>query len=338
MNPLKLKTISLLSCKREPYRSLVYKLPSGYFEELPQDVLDIIINKDINTHKRKTINSNYELCKLLIMKNVISINFIYKELRTYELYLRAIINNAGSIIYLPEHLLNEEYYDTLINLNPCVLFHIYSISYENSITAIKRNSFTLSYEKKIIQTKEIQRLAVQKNGLSLYYFPTTYYKDEIYSLCKLAVSNFGIALKFVPQRYIDGGLCNTAIENCKLACYYIPHELRIKYNYHIDDEYPLNWSLVKDNLYLHRNTNIRYSNIKGVINEIIRQILDCYVNDLNHYKFKCTDENIRRSFYKLLYMEFAGLNKYVTDKLHLHDISFKLPMSIYYPFIDEEYY
>ena len=81
--------------------------------------------------------------------------------------------------------------------------------------------WTLRNISKRIQTPEMVRLAVEKDGKSIKSVSKKLITDN---LCKIAVSQNGAALSYIPQKFINPELCMLAVENDGMAIKNVPIE------------------------------------------------------------------------------------------------------------------
>jgi hypothetical protein len=78
---------------------------------------------------------------------------------------------------------------------------------------MKTDKFILTDKRNIWSLEELCKLAVQQNGLYLWYV-----KEQTEELCKLAVQQNGIALQFVKEQTEE--LCKLAVhQNCHVLCH-----------------------------------------------------------------------------------------------------------------------
>ena len=91
--------------------------------------------------------------------------------------------------------------------------------------AIQRNGLDLRFVPENFKTKELFKIAVKQNGMTLDYIPEDLRTKE---LCELAVIQNGWALEFVPDKYKTKELCAIAVQNNGWALLFVPSELKTK--------------------------------------------------------------------------------------------------------------
>jgi len=162
--------ICLLALENSPYAFRYIKRPS-----------ELICMRGIhlNVNNICTIPEDIltpEMCSLAINIDPLILRFIKNKHQTIELCLEAVKLNAGAIIHVEN--VTAEFYMEAIKINPFVIRHI--------------NAAQLTFE--------MYFEAVTRMGILLKFVPTKWKTEE---MCKVAVINDGLALKYCRRDYTD---------------------------------------------------------------------------------------------------------------------------------------
>jgi len=159
-----------------------------------------------------------EKCIKVVTNYVYAMPFIKNEYQTEELCKMAIKNNGFR--YISD--VNKTYYLCKIavqfdglnikHINKCIL-SLHNDLYE---LAIQQNADALKYVD--VQTEELCRLSIQKNGLCLRFVAD---KNLTYELSKLAVENNGMAIKYVKGKFLTYELIYSAVKENGSAIQFI---------------------------------------------------------------------------------------------------------------------
>lgn len=298
MDPLDLKIICLLKCKKEPYRTELYQYVQSCITSIKPETYKFIFEylhmRRYNTESISLMIVNDTNIKLSILLKYIKIKSIPDQYITHELLLIFLNNFPKDFSHISVKFLTEDFKKKVIRFNPFYIRYISNPSDELYELAVKQNSFALSC--KYIQIDNIE-------------------ETPQYNLYKLAVTNFGITIVFVPLEYLNQELCEIAMSNCKLSICCIPPTERKKFNLHLTT----NHFMIS-----HREVNIVITNIYNRILSEDKNIKD-----------------IRKYFYRELYNEH--IQWYHINMVHnwlniSTDEEFMKEMSYYYPPIYDEYY
>lgn len=323
MNPLKLQTICLLKCRNDPYKTELY----NYFNKHDVDnktfklIFEYINIRAYSIEGLNLILSNRENTKLALITDYIKLVHIPEEYITRELILLSVKKQLSNILDIPKKFFTQELINDIIKLDSRNKKFINKLSNTKDIYAVKRNSFALSIG--IIQTDEIRKIAVKKNGLAImlltdvehdmdYHFNMLIdFRPEIY---KLAVTNFGVAISYIHKWYLTKDICEAAIKNCKLSICCIHHIVLKEYKIHnYSDEY------------------------KFTENEITDALLMISEKPRKYAGFKDCDLNMRKIFFRRLYEVCVYKSTFLDEEI-IKDDSFLDKMAKLYPPIYEEYY
>lgn len=201
-NPVSVKYISL---KLTPMQYMyIYKhivqidghmlqyIDNGYQTD---EICELAIKEKSNSIQY-IINKKYEFCKMSIENDGENLKYIDKQ--TEELCKLAVQNNGYAVQYIifPNNYDMNEIYKLAVQQNPNSLQFIKSLHLTKDICemALNKDGLTLYYIKQ--QTPEICETAVKQNGLAIYHVI-----NKTYNLCKLAVQQNGLALKYIDVDY-----------------------------------------------------------------------------------------------------------------------------------------
>ena len=178
-----------------------------------------------NPYNLQYINKQTEeLCIEAIKKNP-NVLFLVKN-KTEKLYIE-LINKAGYLLYnVSITNLSKEAYIRIclhaINKSGCALEYVNKnyINKDIILSSIKKNSCSLKFIKNPLDyiTKEelyfICKLAVSKCGLSIQYvYKNIFIFDEYYELCLLAIKQNSNALQYIKKKYQTFELCSLAFQH-----------------------------------------------------------------------------------------------------------------------------
>ena len=134
------------------------------------------------------------------------------------IYTAAVTQNGLALDYIPSKDRTQNIIDIAFTNDPSVIRYIDDPTIDMCIDAIKRNSMLIShlYYKNV--TNEVYFAALNKNGTSLMHFGNNITLEH----CIAAVSQTGIALKVVPDKYKTLEVCTIAVNQNYNAYKYVP--------------------------------------------------------------------------------------------------------------------
>ena len=141
-------------------------------------------------------------CLAAVQQTGDALQFIPKDMQTYEICLAAVSNYGRAIKYVSKKILCDEI----------------------CMAAVKNDGVALSYIPEKFHTYELYAAAVKQDGWALCSVPE--HKRDAY-LCTLAVSQNGLALQFVPGNRKTKTLCSAAISNNAAASQFVPKRFEI---------------------------------------------------------------------------------------------------------------
>ena len=146
------------------------------------------------------LKQTYDMIKLAVSKDGMSISYASKRLIDSEIYKIAVSQNGNALSYVPESEKTKQL---------CQL-------------ALENNGASIRYVPEKLLSDDLCDIAVHSNGLALEYIPFKYKSKKLF---EFAVKQNGLALKFVPENYLSKELCLLALDNNALSVQYIPKKM-----------------------------------------------------------------------------------------------------------------
>jgi hypothetical protein len=157
---------------------------------------------------------------------IINLNKIPKEQRTYSLCLEAVSQNKINIKYVPIHYKSKELCEHIKYFNGILKYTPYKLkTYKICINAVKRNRFDLQYVPRKYKTVELCLTSLFIGTESFRYIPKYLLTEEFY---KLAISINPYILRYIPENSLNIHLCFHAVLQDHRIIDYIPKEYRSK--------------------------------------------------------------------------------------------------------------
>lgn len=139
---------------------------------------------------------------MAVTSNPYMLHNIPHRLRTRELCEKLVAQHGDLIEYVPDE----------------IKTHTMCINALRSCNAL----WAIRFVPEELQTEEILAVAVEQNGLSLWFLSEQY---RTRSVCKAAVQQDGWALQFVPEGLRDAEMCEIAVRSSGCSLRWVPADL-----------------------------------------------------------------------------------------------------------------
>jgi len=207
-------------------------------------IIDQIVSEPMEFLKApEYIKANKEYQQVAIQK-LPELKYIIGKENDLDAWETAIRENESLIIYAP---------NTLKDFKELVIYYLQEnakdlmkapkyISQDFDILkeVVEYNGYAMQY---IMPTtpryEEICKIAVSNNGVAIEYVPEELRTLEI---CKLAVSDMGIAIEDVPEEMRTLEICKIAVSNYRFAIQYVPDHLKDKVKQELNIQESLDFS------------------------------------------------------------------------------------------------
>jgi len=170
---------------------------------------------------------NEELCKEILQKDGLQLEYIDIEKRTYELCTIAAKNDGGAVQWIPEACLDNQMCLILIQTvkHSVNIFSFIQSKLNNYLTneLIKHHPEYFPSIPYNMVTKDICYKAVAYDGMFLKYVNNRF---KSYDVCKKAVCIDGMALQFVPQKNIKSEIIMLSLHSNGMALQFVPEKMR----------------------------------------------------------------------------------------------------------------
>jgi len=176
--------------------------------ELCKDSKIVNMGDQLKTDKfilknKRIIWSDEELCKSVVKRNGLYLQYVKPEIITEEMCILAVKRNGLSLQYVKPEIMTKEIAKSAVQKNGYALEYVKPelIDYEMCILAVKNYGLALEYVKPEFMTKEIFKFAIQQNKHILQYVDKKfkYFNKELMNeeTRNLAVQNSKYILKIL---------------------------------------------------------------------------------------------------------------------------------------------
>lgn len=161
----------------------------------------------------------------LVTAQASNITFIPKEKLNSEVYSACIQNDPRMLLIIDKHLRTREMYLYAIEKDPSIIAHFCKDeqTLEICLSAIKKDPMSILYIGQNLRTPEMYTLAL--NAMPQIYYLLSEAEKRDPHLAKMALENFGSAIKYLPKELLTDKICMQAVKNDGLAIKYIPQSM-----------------------------------------------------------------------------------------------------------------
>lgn len=257
--PDHLKTLEVCKIALENYGQAIKFIPDRFKTNDDYiELLKVAVTKNGELLKdipENIINSELIECAFRNKINVEILKYVPLQFRTYDICIKAVNNNFGSLEFIPNFentdytvnllkmALENDYlnssnvssnnkkfriYKIILNKNGNMLEHILldtmsiHMAFELGEIALKNAGSSLRFIPVHIRSIKLCSIAVNQDGLSLKYVP---YQFKRYDICISACNQNGMALQYVPDFARTERMYRMAVENNNDALKYVPEHL-----------------------------------------------------------------------------------------------------------------